>query len=362
MQGSSQRPAAPVFNRISRWRTALAAAALATVATPAAPSVAGGSDAYVNPQQRVEVARGRALNLVCMGSGEHTVLFDAGGSDWSVVWAVVQPVVAREARACAYDRAGLGHSDPAAGPRSPIAIVEDLHAMVHAAGLKRPLVLVGHSLGGFNVKLYAALYPEDVAGVVLIDPADERIWPRTRPWVVEKYGANLAARSELLDQRFVGSLAQRYRDCAAAARPNGLDPASPMYRRCSDAVRPQLGTAIAAARLKVQTTPAYQDAQASEIAFSVYGTDQADPIYERLFRARLFGAKPLIVLTHEEERSTDPLDELSREQGLALHRETARLSARGQHRLVPASGHYIQLDQPAVVIGAIREVLGAIGR
>lgn len=349
------------IGRVGAWRAALAAA-LVMAAVPAPPGVAADFDAYVKPQQKVEVGRARGLNLVCMGSGGRTVIFDAGGSDWSVVWALVQPVVAKQARACAYDRAGLGYSDPAPGPRSPIAIVEDLHALVSAAGLKRPLVLVGHSLGGFNMKLYAALYPEDVAGLVLVDPADERLWARTRPWVVEKYGATLAARSELLDQRFLGSLVERYRDCAAAARPNGLDPASPMYRRCSDPVRPQLGPAITAARQAVQVTPAYQAAQAEEIASSVYGTDQADPVYERLFQPRMFGTKPLVVLTHEEERSTEPLDELGREQGLALHRETARLSSRGQHRVVPASGHYVQLDQPGVVITAIQEVLGSLGQ
>ena len=112
--------------------------------------------------RRVDVAHGRALTLVCSGSGP-TVLFEAGGSDWSSIWSKVQPAIAKRARACAYDRAGLGDSDPGGEPRSPVALVEDLHALARAAPLARPLVLVGHSLGGFDVKLYAALYPDDVA-------------------------------------------------------------------------------------------------------------------------------------------------------------------------------------------------------
>lgn len=190
-----------------------------------------GAEHYIRPGQRIEVAPGRSLNLVCMGSGERTVLLDAGGSDWSVVWASVQPVIAEKARACSYDRAGLGYSDPAPGPRSPIAIVEDLHTLVRLAELKTPLVLVGHSLGGFNMKLYAALYPEHVAGLLLIDPAEERSWNRTRSLIERAYGRTLAARSELLDQRFIASLAERYRYCAEAARSSMLDPESKSYRR-----------------------------------------------------------------------------------------------------------------------------------
>ena len=334
------------------------ALALAVPAAAQAPSNdPAGADVYVQPGQRVEVAPGRSLNLVCMGSGNRTVLFDAGGSDWSVVWALVQPIVAQNARACAYDRAGLGYSDPAAGPRSPLAIVEDMHALIEAAALPRPLVLVGHSLGGFNVKLYAALYPGDVAGLVLVDPAEERSWDRTRQWAQSAFGLEPAARAELSDQRWLAALVERYRDCVAAARPDGLAPASDIYRRCSDRPRPQLGSKIAAARQVIQVKSAYQEAQASEIAWSVYGDRAGDSVYARLFRNRVFGAKPLILLTHEEAVSEDPIDELNRAQGLALHRQTSRLSRRGVHRVIAGAGHYIQLDKPQVVVEAIAEVM-----
>src|SRR4051812_32204466 len=83
-------------------------------------------DEFTHPHTLVDIG-GRKLNLVCMGSGDKTVLFDAGGSDWSVIWALVQPSVARRTRACSYDRAGLGYSDPAPGARSPVAVAEDLH-------------------------------------------------------------------------------------------------------------------------------------------------------------------------------------------------------------------------------------------
>jgi pimeloyl-ACP methyl ester carboxylesterase len=292
-----------------------------------------------------------------MGKGDRTVLFDAGGSDWSVIWALVQPAVAANARACSYDRAGLGYSDPGPGPRTPIAIVEDLHALIHAGGLKTPLVLVGHSLGGFNVKLYAALYPEDVAGLVLVDPAEERSDERTRALLSAEFGATLTARAELLDLTGFPPIVARYRQCAAAAEAHDLDPDTIAYKRCSDPVRTPLGPAIAVERRKIQVTAAYQQAQASEIANSVYGDPQPDSVYAGLFRPGAFGNKPVVVLTHGIYDPADPLDVVSFKGGIALHEESAALSTRGRHRVVPDTHHNIEIDAPQAIIEAVREVL-----
>ena len=341
------------YQRMVPVVTALAMGA----AAQAGPGDPANVETYTRAQQRVEVAPGRSLNLVCMGSGPKTVLFDAGGSDWSVIWALVQPEVARHARACAYDRAGLGYSDPAPGARTPVAIVEDMHALIEAAGLQRPLILVGHSLGGFNAKLYAALYPEDVAGLVLIDPSEERDWDRTRGELTRRFGGQLAARSELLDRTFLAGLMARYELCRAAAAQGPLDPASITYRRCSDPVRPQLGPAIAAERLRIQVTPAYQNAQAMEILGSIYGDPGASPAYARLFRPGMLGARPMIVLTHGRHDPADPLDALGQAQVTAMHRESARLSRRGAQRTVADTGHNIPVEKPDAVTSAILEVL-----
>jgi pimeloyl-ACP methyl ester carboxylesterase len=313
--------------------------------------------AYLTPARLVEIEGKRRLNLVCMGKGDVTVLFDAGGSDWSAIWALVQPEIAKEATACAYDRAGLGHSEPARGPRTPVAIADDLHALISAAGLKRPLILVGHSLGGFNVKLHAALYPEDVAGLVLVDPSEERTWDRTREAIQAKFGERLAARSELIDQGALAGLVNHYSGCRTAALEKALDPSSMTYRRCSDPVRPKLGPEIAAMRQKIQVTAAYQSAQASEIEFSIYGRSEADPVYSRLFRPGAFGNMPLVVLTHEQATTDDPLEALGNAQWLALHRGSAQLSRRGVQRMVPGTSHHIELDGPEAIVAAIREVL-----
>ena len=310
---------------------------------------------YARPHELVDIG-GRKLNLFCMGSGKTTVLFEAGGSDWSVIWALVQPAIAKQARACAYDRAGLGYSDPAFLPRTPVAVVEDMHQLIAKAGLKTPLVLVGHSLGGFNAKLYAALYPKDVAGLVLVDPAEECQAERVRAMLQGRYGSTFTARVELTDQAFGTWLLDRYRRCAAAATA-ALDPSSDIYRRCSDPVRPKLGPEIAAERQRIQVTPTYQAAQASEILNSVYGDTRGEPIYAELFRPGAFGAIPMVVLTHGDFDKEDPSDVADHEAGVFLHTETAGLSTRGRQRTVAGTSHNIEIDRPEAIVEAVREVL-----
>jgi pimeloyl-ACP methyl ester carboxylesterase len=311
---------------------------------------------YAHPHTLVDIG-GRRLNLFCIGEGEGTVLFDAGGSDWSVIWALVQPAVARKARACTYDRAGLGYSDADPGPRTPFAIVDDLHKLVRATGLTRPLVLVGHSLGGFNMKLYSALFPEDVAGLVLIDPAEERDSDRSRAFITRRWGAAVAARSELSGHRFLAMLIGRYRQCAEAAEKAPLDPTSVLYRRCTDPVRPALGPVIAAERVKLQRTGQYQRTQASELAYSVYGDPRADRAYQALFKPGMLGARPLIVLTSPEDGGADPVDAADAAAGNRLHDETALLSTAGCRQVVTGTGHNIQIDRPEAVIDAVTRVL-----
>ena len=337
---------------------ALLALLLAQAAPAPAPTLSPDVAArFVQPGQAVEIEGGRKINLLCMGSGKRTVLFDAGGSDWSVIWALVQPAVAGRARACAYDRAGLGYSEPARGPRTPIAIVEDLHALIHAAKLETPLVLVGHSLGGFNVKLYAALYPEDVAGMVPVDPAEERAGERMRAFLRKEHGASIAARTELLDLSFFPFLVDRYRACADAAKAKPLDPSSDFYKRCSDPVRAPLGPEIAAERARIQVGAAYQEAQASEIAYSVYGDLRGDAAYKALFKRGMLGSRPLIVLTHSIYDPEDPIDVASTEGWIRLHEEDARLSSRGRRRTVPNTHHNIEIEAPQAIVDAIGEVL-----
>lgn len=348
---------------MTRYFAALAALCL----NLAAPAQAGGESAppaptppsavemarYAEPARRVDIG-GRAINLICIGNGPRTLLFEAGGSDWSIIWALVQPRMGDGYRACAYDRAGMGFSDPSPWPRTPIAIVEDMHAMVTAAALPKPLILIGHSLGGFNAKLYAALYPEDVAALILVDPSEENADARGGAYLRQILGERAAVRSELMDASFRIWLMDRYRHCAAASMTGPMDAASAIYRRCTDPARPILGDAAARIRQNIQITPAYQQAQASEILNSIYGDNSDNALYARLFQPNMLGSRPLIVLTHGDFDADDSADRADHLVMTALHQETARLSQRGQQQQVEHAGHNIELDRPDAVIAAIR--------
>jgi len=116
---------------------------------------------------------GRSLNLYCAGQGNPVVVMDSGANQPGYSWTPVQRGVSAFTRACWYDRAGYGWSDPAPGTRTSGAIAEDLHKLLHAAGERPPYVLVGHSFGGFNVRVFAGRYVTETAGLVLVDSASE---------------------------------------------------------------------------------------------------------------------------------------------------------------------------------------------
>ena len=134
-------------------------------------SVAEAADAraYPPPGQMVDVG-GYRLHINCIGTGSPTVVIDAGWGDSSAAWSSwVQPSAASTTRVCTYDRAGMGYSEPGPLPRTAERFAAELHALLANAGEPGPYVLVGHSMGGLTVRVFAHEYPADVAGVVLIE-------------------------------------------------------------------------------------------------------------------------------------------------------------------------------------------------
>lgn len=134
---------------------------------------------------------GRKMYLECRGTGSSIVILESGYRNDADIWSaqgepgatMVLPGVSAITRVCAYDRPGtildnthFSRSDPVAMPRTARDVVTDLHALLHAANIPGPYVLVGHSLGGLFVRLYASTYPDDVAGMVLVDAFSE--WVR----------------------------------------------------------------------------------------------------------------------------------------------------------------------------------------
>ena len=300
--------------------------------------------AYTHAQQLVRIDGARRMNLYCTGHGSPTVVLDAGLGDGTKAWGLVQPVIARRTRTCSYDRAGLGFSDPSPRPGTSANAVDDLHRLLAAAGIEPPYVLVGHSLGGMNVKLYAELYPAEVAGMVLVDPSHEDLG--TRIWKLDPaYQAQYAP--------FIASL----QPCLEATA-DQLVEGAPLAATCVGCAGPRYSQAINATEARLGREPGRRRAWISEqenIWFA--SADQLRAAYRNL------GDIPLIVLTKEPSApvpgETRALRNAKNRLWIDLHDAIAHMSSRGTRWTVPDTGHYIQLDQPGTVDQAIVDVLRA---
>lgn len=145
----------------------------------------------------------RRLWIACRGEGSPTVVMDAGVNSGSQVWSLVWPATATQTRVCVYDRAGLGRSAPIPRPRTSQEIVTDLHGLLENANVPGPYVLVAHSFGGLNVRLYTSQYPNDVVGLVLVDTVHEDRFAATAkiltPQQEQEFERNRQANPEGLD-------------------------------------------------------------------------------------------------------------------------------------------------------------------
>jgi alpha/beta hydrolase fold len=158
-------------SRVGRWLL------YPVIAVLALASIGGGYEtlgaaadakAYPMPGQLIDVG-GHRLHLSCTGAGTPTVVLEpgAGGMSSSLGW--IAPAVARDTRVCVYDRAGRGWSEPADTAQDGAQIATDLHTLLQRGDVPRPYVLAGHSFGGLYVLTFAARYPDEVAGMVLVD-------------------------------------------------------------------------------------------------------------------------------------------------------------------------------------------------
>jgi len=127
------------------------------------------------PMGRMVDVGGYKLHMIDQGQGGPIVVIDSGVGCNSFDWSLIQPEIAKFTRVITYDRAGYAWSDASPLPRTSENIVDELHAMLQNAGIQGPYVLVGHSFGGMNVQLFAKKYPNEVAGIVLVDAVHENV-------------------------------------------------------------------------------------------------------------------------------------------------------------------------------------------
>jgi pimeloyl-ACP methyl ester carboxylesterase len=259
----------------------------------------------------------------------------------------------------------MGYSDRGDRPSSPPNIVADLHQLLLTAKIQPPYLLVGHSLGGFNMKLYAATYRSQVAGMVLVDAAEERGDERVGSALRARFG-RAAVNKRIAFRRMdttktVAALAA----CAKEAASHDLSPISKAYEDCTDQPRSPLGPDIAAERQVLQVRSAYQAAQVSELANSVYqvpANATLDATYAKAFSAPdVFGDMPLVVLSRSIVSPDEAYGEMGNFKNQRLHEQTAALSTHGVHRVVPETNHNIEVEKPEAIIDAIEDVLDAAG-
>jgi pimeloyl-ACP methyl ester carboxylesterase len=293
------------------------------------------------PPGRFVDAGGRRLHVVAAGASGPSVLLESGIAASSLTWAHVQPRLAAFARVCAYDRAGLGWSDPDHRPRTLANVVGDLERV--AALLPPPYVLVGHSFGCFVVCAFAARHPAQAAALVLLDPPAASEWRQP-----SRRQARLLARGIRLSY-FGGAMARIgvVRAClslltgGAPKVPGtlikGLGPtATAKLRHLVDEVR----------KLPPDVHPFVKEHWCQPKCFRA----MADHFRVLQEAAAFVGSLealpdvPLVVIS-SGELPTERIEE---------HRQLAHLSSNGRHVVAGRSGHWIPFDEPALVVDAIR--------
>ena len=303
------------------------------------------------PGQLVDVG-GFKLHVKCDGTGAPTVILDAALGGSSISWAWVQPEIARTNRTCSYDRAGYGWSEAGPFPRTAGRMADELHTLLERIGVRPPLVLVGHSFGGLIMRIYAARYRADVAGMVLVDPAHPEDWvtPAPKEQIKIDRGVRLcrygAGAAKIGVARLVAALGSA--GIFGAARLIVRIISRGNLRREDEGILAPVWKLPPEARVPLQqfwTDRKFFESLGSHIeSICISARETLDAA------AYGYGDIPLVTIS-----STDPGNYRIRQQD-AL----ARLSTRGRHIVATQSGHWIPLDEPATVITAIRDVLSQV--
>jgi pimeloyl-ACP methyl ester carboxylesterase len=298
-------------------------------------------DLYAKPGERIDIGHGRHLNLRCSGSGTPTVLLESGAVADSMAWHKVQPLVAAFTRVCSYDRAGYGFSgDGAASTDYIAASADDLHALIHAAHIQMPLVLVGHSLGTDIARALAVRHRDDVAALVLVDPPPQDI-------KVDD------ARRKQHEEENAGMMAS-IAACGKAAKETTSDTVSPALQQCLRPPDPAWSPELGAAQRHVKQSPAFWA--------SVTGAMKAGRAldYTPVPSTEKNGALPIVILQPDEPFADAPPDDraMLEEARQRTHRLIAATSSHATIVSVAHSTHDVQIDQPNAIVDAIRSVIG----
>jgi pimeloyl-ACP methyl ester carboxylesterase len=300
---------------------------------------------YTSAGRWIDIGEKRSLYVVEKGSGGPTVLLESGIAATNLNWFHIQEMVSRSTHTASYDRGGLGWSSPCRSGPTPGNIVTELHAMLEGAGIKPPYILVGHSFGGLVMRRYALEYPEDVAGVVLVDPMRCEEWPPEDPdkqRVLDR-GARLSRFAIPIAQLGLARLAVTSLLCRSgriAERLAGVagNGGKHVLGRVTDEVgkMPREVWPIVAAHW---SRPAYYAGMRSHVKAvpaTVREMQDAEPILDI----------PVLVLTPGKSTPLTPA-------------QLFRIGNCVEQVIAAKSAHWIHLDEPDLVINSILEMVSA---
>lgn len=309
---------------------------------------------YMNAQQLVDIG-GRRLNLYCTGYGSPTVILDTDQDGTTIDWRFVQPAIAKRARVCSYDAAGLGFSDPAPAPRDAGAYMRDLHALLEHAGIRAPYVLVGYGFSALSDSLYADAYPRDVAGMVFVDPLV--------PYRNERLAELDPALKPLADKRaFIAQL----RTCRDAARAGKLHTGTKQFQMCMWPTGPG-NTSLPVVVRRVLQVQWQRPASWNDLIFASEADDKSSA--EAVHAQRRYGKMPLVVLTSDVRADLAGMP-LSPAQFKKIadaydlwQRGIASLSTRGEQVIVAGSTNSnLATTHASAVVTAINNVIHTAAR
>lgn len=309
-------------------------------------SIASAADrqAFPPPGQLVYVG-GHSIHIFCRGPHipkQPTVILEGGLGAPFFVWSLVQPKIADLARVCSYDRAGYAWSDATPQPRTARQMADELHSLLQRSGESAPYLLVGHSLGGIIARVYAAQYPQQVSGLVLVDARHPDFFTRMPA------GYQQIDRNNLRDAQTLRLIS-----------PFGLTrilAQNPIFGRFESYIAPLPDAVKAQARALMVHNPQHW-------ATAVAERESSAESYTQARESALSVGLPLIVLSAENgvQAWKSPNMEITtedRQTWMTLQKELSELSSNSRWVIVPNSGHYIHLEQPDVVVDAIRSMLG----
>jgi pimeloyl-ACP methyl ester carboxylesterase len=303
----------------------------------------------VPPPGRLIDVGGFSLHLHCSGAGTPSVVLDAALGGSSVSWSWVQPEIAKLTRVCSYDRAGYGWSQAGPFPRTAGRMAVELRTLLERGGVPPPFVLVGHSFGGLIMRIFAARYRAEVRGMVLVDPAHPEDWvtPAPKEQIKIDRGVRLcrygASAARLGIARLVAALGSA--GVFGMARLIARVISRGNLRREDEGILAPVWKLPSEARAPLRQFWTEHKFFASLGSHIEYVCTSAGETLQA--SADGYGDLPLVTIS-----STDPGDYRLRQQD-AL----ARLSTNGRHIVATNSGHWIPLEEPQLVIDAIKSVL-----